>query len=107
MAVPGNEVQFSVDNSDRVMWSGWCKLNGVATPDQLVQVAQLPRALWPDGPVRVTVTATDPGGPPIGETATVFVTGGGVVSVWFSSATPGGFYIDGLSYTRAFTQVTR
>lgn len=107
MAVPGNEVHFSVDNGDRVTWFGWCKLNGVATPGQLTEVAQLPRALWPDGPVRVTVTATPPSGPPIGEAATVFVTGGGVVSVWFSSALPGGFYIDGLSYTRAFTQVTR
>lgn len=107
MAMPGNEVQFSVDNSDRVAWSGWCKLNGVATPGLQVNFAQLPRALWPDGVVRVTATATSSVGAPIAETVTIFVTIDGVMQVWFSSATPGGFYIDGLNYTRAFTQLTR
>lgn len=107
MAQAGNEVTFAVGEADTVAWRGWCKLVGAATPGLMIEIARLPRALWPDGPARATLKATSVGGSPIAETVTVVVDAVGVVSVWFDTATSGGFYLDGLSYTRAFAQLTR
>lgn len=104
MTQPGNEVTFSVDNGDRVTWGGWCKLASAATPGMLVEVMRVPRALWPNGVVRINAKATASGGTPIGETVTIILTADGIMQVWFDTATPGGFYLDGMDYTRAFTQ---